>query len=272
MLPLSVKPVGGTDLHYLDHGTGEPVLLLHGVNCGALVWHDVARRLAPNFRAVAPDLPGWGDTPPPPGFRYDVGQLADFMLQAMDAMNLPQASVVGWSFGGCLAVHMALKAPERIRKLVLVAPGGLREDVHWSYKLMALPGFGEWSMRPTLENIEGGLSYLTGNITCVPQAFSSHIAKAAQNPWFRRTTLQWVRRNRVLWEGARRICVGGRLHEVRSPTLIIWGAEDPLVPVAHAETAATIPGSRLVIVPGCRHIVHFEQPDLFHSLLMEFLA
>lgn len=271
-VPSLVTDVAGTHLHYLERGEGDPVLLLHGVNCGAEGWQATVDRLAPHARVVAPDLPGWGDTPPPPGFRYEMPDLTRFMLATMDALDLPRATVVGWSFGGCLAMHLAAAAPERVNRLVLVAPGGLAEAVHWSYRALAIPGLGEWMLRPTMSNIMTGLKAITHDLSGVPAEFTDYLQRVSRNPWFRETTLKWVRTGRVLWEGARRICIGERLGEIRCPTLVLWGEKDPLVPPSQAPIAARIPGARLRMLPDTGHIPHMENPDLFHSLLLEFLA
>jgi pimeloyl-ACP methyl ester carboxylesterase len=271
-MPAKVAEVGGTCLHYIEEGRGEPVLLLHGVNSGAEGWAETVRRLAPHFRVVAPDLPGWGDTPPPPGFGYQMGDLTRFLLAAMDALDLPRATVVGWSFGGCAALHLAADAPERVDRLALVAPGGLDPSVHWSYRALALPGVGEWMLRPTRANILAGLKAITHDVAAIPGEFVEYQTRVAQNPWFRQTTLRWVRRCRVFWEGAKRICAGGRLEAIRCPTLVLWGEEDGLVPARQASIACRIPGARLHMLPESGHIPHLEQPDLFHSLLLEFLA
>lgn len=260
----------GTRLHYLERGTGEPLLFLHGVNAGAGIWRELIGRLPAGRRAVAPDLPGWGLTPPPAGFRYEIGELTGLMLRVMDRLELERTTLVGWSFGGCLAAHLAVTAPERVERLVLVAPGGLEPAVHWSYRALCVPGLGEWLMRATPANIRAGMRAVTKHPERVPPAFLSYIEGAAGQPWFTRTTLNWVRRNRVIWEGARRICVGDRLGEIRCPTLVIWGEDDPLVPAEQTRLARAIPDVRVELLPDTGHIPHYEQPDRFFALLSSF--
>lgn len=272
VLPLLTVQVAGTPLHYLESGTGEPVLLLHGANGGAGCWAGTVRRLAPGARAVAVDLPSWGDTPPPPTFPYTMGGLTRFLLQAIDALGMPAATVIGWSFGGCAAMHLAAAAPERVKRLVLVAPAGLHNAAHWSFRALAIPILGEWLERPTPQNIWANLCFLTHDPATVPPDFFAYLQRIARHPWFRRTTLRWARRSHVLWAGARHISMARRLGEIRCPTLVIWGAEDRLIPPAQARIAAGIPDVRVVILPGAGHMPPVEQPDRFHALVQEFLG
>jgi pimeloyl-ACP methyl ester carboxylesterase len=271
MRPLSVIHVAGTRLHYLEEGSGEPLLLLHGVNSGARYWESTLAALSPHFRVVAIDLPGWGHTPPPPGFGYDIESALAFIRQVIDALDMPRPAVVGHSFGGCLALHMAARMPERVARLVVVAPAGLQTGVHWSYRALGVPGLGEWLMRPSRANVEASLSFVTQRDR-VPAAFADYCLAVGQQRFFRQTSLRWVRRNHAFWLGARRICVTDRLHAIRCPTLVVWGDADPLIPPDNARVAASIPGARLVLLPGVKHCPNFEVPDQFHALLTEFLG
>lgn len=268
----TVIDVMGTQLHYLEEGSGEPVLLLHGVNGGAFMWKPALRALSPHVRAIAPDLPGWGDTSPPPGFRYTMADLMRFFFAMMDRMGLERVSLVGWSLGGTLAVHMAHERPDRVSRLALVAPGALDASAHWSFRVMALPGIGEWLMRPTPANIRAGLDALTYTPRSLPEELESYLCRVGRNPWFRQTTLRWIRRNRVLCEGARRVTAQHLLGELRCPTRVLWGEADPLVPPGQMGLARSIPGAEITLLPRCGHLPMWEQREPFHAWLVESVA
>ncbi|MFZ5825730.1 MAG: alpha/beta fold hydrolase [Bacillota bacterium] len=272
MKPTAVVEVMGTRLHYREEGGGEPVLLLHGVNGGASMWEAALRALSPRVRAIAPDLPGWGDTPPPPGFGYTMNDLVRFFFALMDRMGLERVRLVGWSLGGTLAVRMAHERPDRVRSLALVAPGALDASAHWSFRIMALPGIGEWLMRPTPANIRAGLDALTFAPRALPEEVESYLFRVGRNPWFRRTTLRWIRRNRVLLEGARRVTVRHLLGEIRCPTRVLFGEADPLVSLAQANFARSIPGAEITLLPRCGHLPMWEQQELFRIWLLESVA
>ncbi|MFZ5814683.1 MAG: alpha/beta fold hydrolase [Bacillota bacterium] len=268
MNPTARLQVRGVLLHYLEAGSGEPVLLLHGVNGGAGCWSATVAALAPHARAIAPDLPGWGDTPPPHGFTYTMPDLTRFCFELLDGLGIDRVTLVGWSFGGNLAIQMAAARPERVKRLDLVAPGGLDASAHWSFRVMAIPGVGEYLMRPTIGNIRAGLDALTYLPRSLPAELEAYLCRVGRNPWFGATTLRWIRRNRVALEGARRISVQHLLPQLRLPVRVLWGEEDPLVPPAQADLVRLIPGATVTLLPRCGHLPMWEQQEAFHDWLV----
>jgi abhydrolase domain-containing protein 6 len=121
------RQVGDIDWHYLEGGQGEALVLLHGFNADAHHFARLARHLRGRFHLLAPDLPGFGDTGFPEGIEFDIESQADRLLEWLDALGIDRCCLGGNSMGGYLATAVARKAPERVRALWLLAPGGLQE-------------------------------------------------------------------------------------------------------------------------------------------------
>lgn len=116
--------------HYLAGGHGPPLVLLHGFGADADHWCHIARHLTGRFHVIAPDLPGWGDTPPPQHGGLSMEAQAERLFRFLDALRLERVYLGGNSMGGYIAVAMARARPDRIRALWLLAPGGLRALPH----------------------------------------------------------------------------------------------------------------------------------------------
>lgn len=126
-LASSRKRVGNIDWHYLDGGLGEPLVLLHGFNADAYHFSRLARFLRKRFRILAPDLPGFGLTRFPDDLPFDVESQARRVLEWLDAVGVEHCYLGGNSMGGYIAAAVARIAPERVKALWLMAPGGLQD-------------------------------------------------------------------------------------------------------------------------------------------------
>ena len=123
---------GGITTNYHEQGAGEPVLLLHGSGPGVSAWANwrlVIPRLAENFRVIAPDIAGFGFTERPEGIHYEMETWLKHALDFLDALEIGQAHVIGNSFGGALAVALAIEAPQRVSRLVLMGSVGLEFEL-----------------------------------------------------------------------------------------------------------------------------------------------
>lgn len=273
MLPMRTVPLQGRQVHYLAAGSGAPVLLLHGLSGGCRTWEQTVSDLAPLARVVAPDLPGWGESPPPDGFSFRMPALVAWLEQFMEAVGMPAATVAGWSFGGAAALHLALTAPHRVQRLCLVGAAGLSPAAHWTFRLMNLPGLGEWLLRPTRGHIRAVVRELAHDPATVDETFFNYLMHLVTRPWHTRTTLQWVRRNRVLWRGARGLDVRPRLAELHCPALLLWGRQDTIVPLRQAEAALPLfPAGRLHVWDGCGHLPPVEKRTEFSRVAAEFVS
>jgi pimeloyl-ACP methyl ester carboxylesterase len=267
--------VGRVRARYFSAGEGDPLVLLHGGGESASSWRWVFPRLAGRYRVIAPDFPGSGESDLLNG-SYSAGSFGSFAEGFLDALGIPRAVIVGHSLGGLAALQLALSAGDRVAGLVLVASAGLGTDVNPLLRWLSLPGVGDWTailgLTPWGQLQRLGLRAWG----CFAQP---HMAPAG---WYfdhckvaLRPGLLWdqlVLSRALIDEQGQREIVLDRLSEVRSPTLIIWGDRDQIIPVEHARAATNrLHHGRLAIIPECGHMPQVECPNKFLDLIEPFL-
>lgn len=251
----------GAVAHYRDEGNphGDPLILIHGSNASLHTWEPWVKILGDQFRVVTVDLPGHGLTGAVPNGDYSQAGMAAFVAEFATAIGLPQFALGGNSMGGGVSARLALMAPERVTKLILVDAGGLPP------KTPADPGLAFTLARmPVAQNV---MLYVS------PKAlFDEGLKKAIADDALvsdAMVTRYWEL-NRM--EGTRAATLArfqlpfdpyleGHIARITQPTLILWGEVDTLVPLDVGEAYRdAIPGSRLVVFPGIGHIPMEEIP------------
>jgi pimeloyl-ACP methyl ester carboxylesterase len=264
--------VDGMRLHWAELGeTTErpPVVLLHGLNDSYLTWKRVAPALALDRRVLMPDLPGYGLSDRPDA-SYELGWHAHVMAQWLEAVGLKTIDIIGHSFGGGVAQVMLLECSPRIRRLVLVASGGLGRQVTPALRLASLPRvvelFGQRFMafgtRVVLHTNRAGFS--KQDVT----ELSALNGKPGSARAFARTV-----RDVIDWRGQRRTFFQ-RAHELAElpPIAVFWGNRDAIIPATHGRAfAASVDGVVFRQFEGCGHYLHNEQPAAFVQTVREFL-
>ncbi len=267
--------IHGHDVGYRLAGEGPVLLLIHGMAGSSRTWEAVMPLLAQRFTVLAPDLLGHGESAKPLG-DYSLGAHASGLRDLLGALGIDRATIVGQSLGGGVAMQFAYQHPEQAERLVLVGSGGLGREVSWLVRLFALPG-AEYLM-PMLcsgfvrdqGNHLGHFLHDRGlrapHITETWRAYASLAEPENRAPFVR--TLR-----AVVDAGGQSVSARDRLYLVAGlPTLIMWGDEDTIIPVAHAYAANhAIPGSRLEIFAGAGHFLHVEEPVRFAEVLTEFV-
>ncbi len=240
-------------------GEGPAVVFFHGP--WGLTWGSFLDALARSFTVYAPEHPG--TTPGEPDAVQHVDSLWDLILcydELLDQLRLPEAMLVGHSFGAMVACEVAAMRPSRIRRLVLIDPIGLwRDDAPvTNWMLVApqdLPGY-------VFREPEGPPAKALFSIPEDPEA-------AAQA----RTRLTWAMGStgKFIWpipdKGLKK-----RIHRIEAPTLLVWGQDDRLVPLVYAEEfARRLARTRIEVVKGAGHAPHLEQPETAAHLVQAFL-
>jgi pimeloyl-ACP methyl ester carboxylesterase len=233
------------------------------------------QRLKRDFTVVAPDFLGHGNSDKPMG-DYSLGNHANGLRDLVRLLEIDRATVVGQSFGGGVAIQFAYQFPELCERLVLVDAGGLGRDVSWILRLASLPG-AEYVM-PALfpgfvrgwgDAVARSLDKLGFRNERAAEIWRSY--RSLTDPEKRNAFARTVRA--VIEPGGQSVSAIGRLYlAANMPTLIVWGARDRIIPLAHARAAHdAIPNSRLEIIEGAGHFPHVEEPDRFVDVLREFL-
>ena len=236
-LPIHTVSVKGHSLAYLDVGQGRPVILIHGFGGSMWQWEHQQRPLSAEFRLITPDLIGSGLSDKP-DIEYRPDQMLDYFVGFMDTLGIPQATLVGNSMGAGLAIGMALAHPDRVSQLVLIdgLPANVRERVTSPSIQRALDtpapswlaSFGNWLFGGVM--IESVLKEIVHDPALLTPAVIERSNRNRQRPGMIRP-LMTVRDSLPLWETG----FARRLGEIAHPTLIVWGEEDRVFPLAIGE-------------------------------------
>jgi pimeloyl-ACP methyl ester carboxylesterase len=269
--------VDGDRVVYRIAGKGPVLLLVHGLAGNSLTWRYVMPPLAKRFTVLTPDLLGQGQSDKPRG-EYSLGAHANTLRDLMDTLGHKRATVVGQSLGGGVAMQFAYQFPERCERLVLVDSGGLGREVTFYLRMLTVPGFESvfpLFCTPRLRDAGNLVARWLGRAG-VPAT------PASQEIWRSYASLADAENRRAFFRSLRNVIdfsgqavsALSRLYRAaRLPTLIVWGAQDPFLPVSHAAAAhKAIPGSRLEIFDGVGHYPHCEAPERFVAVLVDFIA
>jgi 4,5:9,10-diseco-3-hydroxy-5,9,17-trioxoandrosta-1(10),2-diene-4-oate hydrolase len=253
---------------------GSTVVLVHGLAGSMEVWALNIEDLSKHHRVFALDLVGFGRTDKP-SVSYSGANLARFLNDFMATQGIESASVIGHSLGGGVGLEFALQYPEKLEKLVLVASSGLGRECAVSLRLCTLPLAGEILSRPSRKGTARFIRRCVRDPSLVTDEIVDEAWKLSALPGAQKTFLATLRDNAnlrgVKAETVRTIVEG--LDTITAPTLIVWGRDDRLLPVAHAFVAERgIPNSRLTVIQACGHSPQLERPSEFNALVTEFLA
>jgi pimeloyl-ACP methyl ester carboxylesterase len=269
--------VNGLRVHYKSLGQGEPaLLLLHGFGASLYSWHEVMPALGRDYRVVAYDRPGFGLTARPlPGewegdSPYGAEAQVELVVALLDKLGIRQAVLVGHSAGGAIAMLTAIRYPQRVRALILVAPAVYTEG--------AMP---DW-VRPLVETPQGQRVGLL-----LARLLSARSAATLREAWYDpskitptilegyQKPLQVENWDTALWQltlASHPLKLGEQLDRVPVRSLIITGDDDRIVPIAGSvRLASNLSGTQLVIVPSCGHLPHEEVPETFLTAVRDFL-
>ena len=267
-------PVDGRSVNAIDIGDGAPVVLVHGLGGNWQNWLTVIPALVERGRrAIAFDLPGFGHSAmPAQGItvpRY--GLAVDAILEALGVDG--PAAVAGSSMGGLIAAELAISRPARVERLVLVSAAAL-----WNERMRARPLVAASKVsRYYAPLLVSGLEVIAHlprlrrealraaglrNVSQISAPLAYELFSGVGKPGFT-DGLQALYDYRIR----------DRLPEVACPTLIVWGADDPVVPLRHAfEFEDLIPRARVVVFPRTGHAPMLEEPERFNQVLSAFLA
>ncbi|MCA9691008.1 MAG: alpha/beta fold hydrolase [Nannocystaceae bacterium] len=262
----------GTNVRYLEAGHGPPLVLIHGIGESASCWSANLEALAAHFHIYAPDVVGWGRTPPSDQHDYTMASYARFNLAFMDAIGLARANIIGWSLGGASALWAALAEPDRFERVMLIDSAGLGAEVHWLFRVLQVPGLGELVLAPHTAAAYLRYKYLfTRQRATVTREYLDEAIRDTRYAWHRQTVFRTLRAHSPLWRGQRDIDVHERLHELPMPVHILWGREDAVIPCKHGERAVTrLQQGELTIFEDCGHMPMLEYQQRFNELAIRF--
>jgi triacylglycerol lipase len=254
--------VFGAKIRYLEAGdAAKPkVILLHGLGGSAENWQYNIAALSANHHVLAPDQIGFGKSDKP-FLKYRVATYADFLDKLMTELKIEKASLVGNSLGGWVAATMALKYPNRVEKIVLADAAGLAPPEIDFDRVYRLNNSTRDEIRANMKLIFANPLF-ANNETLVDQFLTARVA--ANDGYTINSLIESISRKEDFLDA--------RLGEIKKPTLIIWGRQDGLLPLADGEKfKAGIAGSQLVVFDPCGHVPQVEKALDFNREVLKFL-
>ncbi len=267
----------GHRVRYLQAGAGPVVALIHGITSTADTWLPAMAGLCRDHTVIAPDLLGHGASAKPRG-DYSLGAYASGVRDLFAALGHDRVTVVGHSLGGGIALQFAYQFPERTERLVLVSSGGLGREVSILLRAAALPGAElvlPFLVPGWLERAMDGLGWVGKRLGLRPSHDTGELVRGFLSLGEAEARAAFLHTLRAVIEpGGQRVSGHDRLYLAEDlPTLIVWGAHDPIIPAAHGSAAhVAMPGSRLEIFEGSGHFPHMQDPVRFIELMREFIA
>lgn len=268
--------VHGRSVSFIEAGSGPVLLLIHGMAGTCANWESVIEPLAMQRTVIAPDFPGHGSSAPGGG-DYSLGGLAGGLRDLLLTLGHERATLVGHSLGGGVAMQFTYQFPEMVERLALVSSGGLGPDVSPVLRAAALPGADLFIAATAGVGARVGsvLGRGLGAIGLRPSADVAEVARGyatLSDPERRKAFLATLRS--VVGTEGQRVAALDRLYLAEAlPLLIVWGENDPIIPVEHArETHAQLPSSQLEIFEDTGHVPQLERPGRFIAVLERFLA
>jgi pimeloyl-ACP methyl ester carboxylesterase len=247
-------------LSYRRAGEGHALVMVHGFLGGSRLWRDQILYFAPRRDVIAPDLAGFADSADLLAPERIEGH-AEHVLGLLDRVGVSSFDLIGHSMGGMIAQQMSLFAPDRVSRLVLYGTGSAG----------TLPDRFESIATSRRRVLEEGVPATARRIATTwflhgPDAPAYALCEAEGS----KATIQAALASLSAWEAWD---ITEALPSIRMPTLIVWGEHDRSIGWPQTETLwRGIPHASLAVIPGCSHNVHLERPELFNTLIGDFLG
>ncbi|MCC3330848.1 alpha/beta fold hydrolase [Nocardia abscessus] len=267
---------GGLTLRYHEAGSGAPLVLLHGSGPGVSGWANFGANLpvlAERFRCLIVDQPGFGASGRPEVYERNYLRVsAEAVLRLLDDLGLERAHLLGNSMGGAVATLLALEHPERVDRLVLMAPGGVGLNVLGPEPSEGITRLLEFNAEPTRERLLPWLRTMVSDPATLTDELIDTRLKAASDP-AAVTALRDAYATFADPALAEPIPLWARLRGLRAQTQILWGRDDRVTPVEAALLPARqIPTADLRVFARCGHWVQIERKSAFERAVVDFLT
>ncbi|HEU4510819.1 MAG TPA: alpha/beta hydrolase [Pyrinomonadaceae bacterium] len=253
--------VFGPKIHYVEAGSGQAVILLHGLGGSSRAWQTNIGPLAEKFHVFAPDQIGFGKSDKPL-VNYRIRTYVDFLDQFCKQLKIERATLIGNSMGGWIAAAFTAAFPDRVEKLVLVDAAGYAPSKDVDPRIF-------YGLNPTTR--EGMKTLVTkvfyNKLFHTDAAIDASIAArlAAGDGYTINSITESIIRGEDFLDAT--------VKTIKHPTLIIWGRQDGLVPLSEGERFnRDIAGSKLVVFEECGHVPNFEKPADFNAAVINFLT
>ncbi|HVW51882.1 MAG TPA: alpha/beta hydrolase [Trinickia sp.] len=258
----------GISTNYHDHGEGPAVLLIHGSGPGVTAWANwrlTMPALSSRFRVIAPDMVGFGETRRPEGHHYSMQTWLAHLLGLLDALDIERAHVVGNSFGGALALALAIHAPERVGKLVLMGSAGVSFPITAGLDAV-------WGYEPSIDTMRALLDIFAFDRSRVTDELAKLRYEASIRPGYHEAFSRMFPAPRQRWVDAL-ASDDEQIRRVAHETLIVHGRDDRVIPLETSlRLHALIERSQLHVFGQCGHWTQIEHAARFNRLVADHFS
>ncbi len=254
--------VDGNQIRYLESGDSKNILvLIHGLGASAERWNNVIPNFAKHYHVIVPDLIGFGYSDKPV-VDYTPDFFSMFLGKFFDALEIKSPNVIGSSLGGQIVAEYASAHPNNIKKLILVSPAGAMKQ-----STPALDAYIMAALYPNEQSAKNAFEMMESSGNEVDDRIVHGFIERMQLPNAKlafMSTVLGIKNSEIITT---------KLHTIHSPTLIIWGSKDPVIPIMYAENfVSSIKDCRFYRMDGCGHTPYVQDPDGFSSVVLEFLS
>ena len=254
--------IDGNKIRYLESGNSEKTLvLIHGLGASAERWAKVMPLFAENYRVVVPDLIGFGYSDKPL-VDYTPDFFSDFLEKFFIKTNVVRPSIVGSSLGGQVSAEYTINHPKNVEKLILVSPAGVME-----HSTPALDAYIMAALYPNEQSAKNAFELMEGSGEEVAEDIVNGFVERMQLPNAKlafMSTILGLKNSKL---------VSSKLESLSTPTLVIWGSDDPVIPITHSEIfVSSINNCRLCKMDGCGHTPYVQDPQTFSNKVLQFLT
>ncbi|MGY5150154.1 MAG: alpha/beta fold hydrolase [Candidatus Nitrosopumilus sp. bin_68KS] len=249
-------------IRYLESGDSQKTLVLvHGLGASSERWAKVIPIFAKHYRVLVPDLIGFGYSDKPL-VDYTPQYFSDFLSKFFSLTNTKSASIIGSSLGGQVSAEFTLSYPQKVEKLILSSPAGVME-----HSTPALDAYIMAALYPNEVNAKKAFELMESSGEEVPEDLVNGFVERMKLPNAKlafMSTILGLKNSKL---------VSSKLESIVSPTLLIWGVDDPVIPIEYADIfTSKIPNCQLFKMERCGHTPYVQDPQTFSSKSLEFLA
>lgn len=248
-------------IRYLESGNSKKtIVLIHGLGASAERWESVIPIFAEHFRVVIPDLIGFGYSDKPLA-DYTLDFFSSFLEKFFVASNIEHPIIIGSSLGGQISAEYTSTHPKNVEKLILVSPSGVMKQ-----STPALDAYIMAALYPNEQNAKNAFELMEGSGEEVDDKIVNGFIERMRLPNAKlafMSTILGLKNAEIITK---------KLQSIIPPTLIIWGSDDPVIPIQHAdEFVASIADCRFLRMDGCGHTPYVQEPVIFASKVLDFV-
>ena len=252
--------IDGNTIRYVEEGNStENLLLIHGLGASAERWEHVIPQFAKNYRVLVPDLIGFGLSDKPV-VDYTTDYLSEFIRKFLKKLGIDSVSIIGSSLGGQIGAEFTYQNNSMVEKLVLISPSGIMK-----HSTPALDAYVMAALYPSDSSASNAFQIMSGSKNIDKKTIKGFVQrmKLPNAKMAFMSTLLGLKDAEIISE---------KLVSIKSPTLIIWGENDPVIPIKYAQSfVSEIDDCRFVKMENCGHTPYVESPDKFYKIVFDFL-